>query len=378
MGVERSEDVAQAVVARRAVREGQKALQKGELLLPEPSHVGEPLGARQDRHESQQQNLVEPIGHLARLPMVRHVFEIIEKNSGLEIPRRRRRQNIHRPAPLTNQRMPTDSALQPFVTNFLHPIAQTAGRRSGGVDLDSFFGPVRVEWDHEAALTPLGQLPFFIHFLKAGGLFDALVADCPLRYLSPNAPEQAGRSRDTVMLSMLAGHRALRAYRGAALRRRAAGALGDEEDRQRGRDPARLQGDRRDGRRRLAAPDTCNIVSSRCWPSLGFSTSIRRSSRFTAMRQGAVLGYNPKKPGRPSHCYHTYSMASTRLVLDVDVCPGDEHASQARRGQACGRCSIVCRATYGPRFCGAIAASATRGSCARRRRGSLPFSSSCA
>jgi hypothetical protein len=40
------------------------------------------------------------------------------------------------------------------------------------------------------------------------------------------------------------------------------------------------------------------------------------------------LGYNPKKPGRPSHCYHTYSMASTRLVLDVDVSPGDEHASR--------------------------------------------------
>ena len=55
-------------------------------------------------------------------------------------------------------------------------------------------------------MTPLGQLPFFIDFLKTAGLFDALVADCPLRYLSPNAP----RRRDvlgTVMLSMLAGHR---------------------------------------------------------------------------------------------------------------------------------------------------------------------------
>jgi hypothetical protein len=34
-----------------------------------------------------------------------------------------------------------------------------------GVDLDSFAGPVRVEWDAEPALTPLGQLPFFIDFL---------------------------------------------------------------------------------------------------------------------------------------------------------------------------------------------------------------------
>ena len=36
-----------------------------------------------------------------------------------------------------------------------------------GVSFDSFAGPVRVEWDTEAALTPLGQLPFFIDFLKA-------------------------------------------------------------------------------------------------------------------------------------------------------------------------------------------------------------------
>ena len=55
-------------------------------------------------------------------------------------------------------------------------------------------------------MTPLGQLPFFIHFLKVSGLFDALIADCPLRYVSPNAP----RTRDvlgTTMLSILAGHK---------------------------------------------------------------------------------------------------------------------------------------------------------------------------
>ena len=55
-------------------------------------------------------------------------------------------------------------------------------------------------------MTLLGQLPFFIHFLKATGLFDAFVVDCPLRYGSPNAPKK----RDilgTAMFSMLAGHK---------------------------------------------------------------------------------------------------------------------------------------------------------------------------
>jgi hypothetical protein len=55
-----------------------------------------------------------------------------------------------------------------------------------GIGIDSFTGPVRVEWAREAALTPLGQLPFFIDFLKTAGLFEALVADCPLHYTSQN------------------------------------------------------------------------------------------------------------------------------------------------------------------------------------------------
>ena len=44
-------------------------------------------------------------------------------------------------------------------------------------------------------------------------------------------------------------------------------------------------------------------------------------------QEGAVLGYNPKKPGRPSHVYHTCTIAGLRLVLDVDAAPGNGHAS---------------------------------------------------
>jgi hypothetical protein len=40
------------------------------------------------------------------------------------------------------------------------------------------------------------------------------------------------------------------------------------------------------------------------------------------------LGYNPTKPGRPSHVLHTYFMANTRLVLDVEVRPGNQNAAK--------------------------------------------------
>jgi hypothetical protein len=196
----------------------------------------------------------------------------------------------------------------------------------GGVELDSFFGPIRVEWDHEAAMTPLGQLPFFIDFLKKTGLFDAFDADCPLRYVSPNAP----RRRDvlgTAMLSMLAGHK--RYAHIAALRcdavlpellgmkkvvsedavRRAFKAIDETEG------AAWLRG-------HLAF--CVEPLLAEPW-ILDADTTIKP---LYGHQEGAVLGYNPKKPGRPSHCYHTYSMASTRLVLDVDVSPGDEHTSK--------------------------------------------------
>ena len=74
------------------------------------------------------------------------------------------------------------------------------------VAVETFGGRVHVEWDSQAPVTVLGQLPFFIEYLKVSGLFDPFVADCPLVYRSPNAPCK----RDilgTVLLSILAGHR---------------------------------------------------------------------------------------------------------------------------------------------------------------------------
>ena len=81
-----------------------------------------------------------------------------------------------------------------------------AGEPPASAEVDSWAGIVRVEWDAETAATSLGQLPFFIDFLKTSGLFDGFVSDCPLAYASANAP----KTRDllgTAMLSMLAGHR---------------------------------------------------------------------------------------------------------------------------------------------------------------------------
>jgi hypothetical protein len=192
-----------------------------------------------------------------------------------------------------------------------------------GVNLDTFAGNVQVEWDPKASMTPLGQLPFFIEFLKVSGLFDAFVADCPLHYTSPNAPKK----RDvlgTVMLSVLAGHR--RYAHITSLR--SDGVLPEllgmnkvvSEDAAR-RALKTIEEDA--GAVWLQSHlDHCTMPLLREPWILDIDTTVKP---LYGHQEGAVLGYNPKKPGRPSHVYHTYAMAGTRLVLDVEVTPGNQH-----------------------------------------------------
>jgi hypothetical protein len=192
--------------------------------------------------------------------------------------------------------------------------------------LSTWAGPVRVEWDCTAPVTPYGQLPFFIEYLKVAGLFDALAADCPLNYTSPNAPKK----RDvlgTTMLSVLAGHK--RYAHITALR--SDGVLPEllgmekivSEDAVRRGFKAIGEGEGREWLQRHL--DYCTA------PLLAEPWVLDADSTVKPLyghQEGAVLGYNPKKPGRPSHVYHTYTMAGLRLVLDVDVAPGNEHASR--------------------------------------------------
>lgn len=45
-------------------------------------------------------------------------------------------------------------------------------------------GTYDVEWDADAAVTPIGSLVYFGQYLSTGGLFDGLCADCPLTYIA--------------------------------------------------------------------------------------------------------------------------------------------------------------------------------------------------
>jgi Transposase DDE domain group 1 len=192
------------------------------------------------------------------------------------------------------------------------------------VALDTFGGRIHVEWDPAAAVTPLGQLPFFIEFLKVSGLFDAWVADCPLIYQSNNGSDKRAVLA-TFLLSVLAGHH--RYSHITAIRQDGVhpNLLGVEQFIS--EDAARRALSRMEETASMAWLDrhlakTTQPLLDTPW-ILDLDTTVKC---LYGKQEGAVVGYNPKKPGRPSHSYHTAMMANTRLALKVEVMPGNETA----------------------------------------------------
>ena len=196
---------------------------------------------------------------------------------------------------------------------------------AGPVAVDTFGGRVHVEWDAQAAVTPLGQLPFFIEFLQVSGRFDPWVESCPLVLKSPNAPSK----RDvlgTALLSILCGHRRyahISALRGDNLNAPLLGMEGVVSEDSVRRNLGKI--DEAEGVKWLQAHlDGCVA------PVLGIPWILDVDVTVKPLyghQQGAVKGYNPHKPGRPSHTYHTYFIAKLRLVLDVEAQAGNQSAS---------------------------------------------------
>ena len=194
------------------------------------------------------------------------------------------------------------------------------------IPVDTYAGRIDVEWDPDAAVTPLGQLPFFIEYLKLAGLFDGWAAGCPVHYTSPNAPSKRNLL-GTVLLSVLSGH--WRYAHITALRTDTVSPslLGmtkvlSEDAVRRGLakiDPVEGEAWLQENLDYVTRP-----LLREPW-ILDVDTTIKQ---LYGNQEGAAVGYNPGKPGRPSHSYRSYLIANLRLVLDVEVHAGNEQSSK--------------------------------------------------
>lgn len=190
--------------------------------------------------------------------------------------------------------------------------------------LDTFAGKVHVKWAPEATVSSLGLMPFFIEFLKTSGLFDQWVEDCPLHYSSGNAPAK----RDvlgTLVLSVLAGHwryAHINAIRADGVNPELLGMSGvaSEDSVRRGMKAMEEAASGQWLKAHLKA--SYEPLLQEPW-ILDVDTTVKP---LYGHQQDAKVGYNPTKPGRPSHAYHSYFVANIRMVLDMEVQAGNQTA----------------------------------------------------
>lgn len=205
---------------------------------------------------------------------------------------------------------------QPLVSQ--KPLAQA-------IEVETYAGKLHVEWDPDAAVTPMGQLPFFIEFLKIGGRFEPWVEDCPLYYRSNNAPLKED-VLGSLFLSILSGHTRYAHITTLMSDRVNSKLLGMNKV---------VSDD--SARRALGKIDEKAGIAwlqkhlQSCYEPL-LKTPWILDADVTVKplyghQQGAKIGYNPQKPGRPSHTYHSYMMANLRLILEVEVQAGDQSHS---------------------------------------------------
>lgn len=191
--------------------------------------------------------------------------------------------------------------------------------------LDTPGGRFYAEWDVDVPVTREGQLIFFFQFLHLGSRWEQFMRDCPLIYQG-NRGSGAKNVMGTILLSVLNGYwryAHINAVRGDGINPQLLGM-----DRTVSEDAVRA------GIGRIEETAGLQWLRGEIIDSIGpalhlpwildIDTTVKC---LYGRQQGAEIGYNPHKPGRPSHVYHSYFVANLRISLGVEVRPGKEHGA---------------------------------------------------
>ena len=190
------------------------------------------------------------------------------------------------------------------------------------IGVETMKGRIHVKWDTSSSVTPYGQMAFFIEFLKLTGLYERWLEDCPLCYAGPNGSPTAD-ILGTWFLSILSGHR--RYAHITTLRSDSVlpelldmNHIVSEDTVRRGLKAI----EEKPGHVWCSKHLDASVLPLLSTPWI-MDIDVTVKPLF-GHQEGAEIGYNPTKPGRPSHTYHSYLMAGLRLVLDVHVEAGNK------------------------------------------------------
>jgi hypothetical protein len=170
------------------------------------------------------------------------------------------------------------------------------------------------------------MVTYFLEFLQISGIWEEFVEQCPLRYTSPNAPTKA-EILGTILCSVVSGHRRyahISGMRGDSVLPQMLGIerLRSEDSIRRAfanqdEDALTLWMDRQTDK-------TFAALLEQEWV-LDLDATIKT---LYGRQEEARVGYNPQKPGRPSHVYQVMVLTAAKLVLNVDVQAGNLTASE--------------------------------------------------
>lgn len=191
--------------------------------------------------------------------------------------------------------------------------------------VETMGGSIEVKWVDESGMTTNGPLIYFIEFLNKSGLWKRWVETCPLRYSSPNAPGKE-EILATILLSVLSGHRRYAHISGLRGDGTMAQMLGVEQ--LRSEDSVRRAFEKLDGDQLtlwmdLNLGETFEPLMEGEWV-LDLDSTVKT---LYGRQEEARVGYNPAKPGRRSHVYHSMLFTAAKLVMNVDVQAGNQTAS---------------------------------------------------
>jgi len=185
-------------------------------------------------------------------------------------------------------------------------------------------GSYSYEWETDTPISINGHNAIFNSFLESSGLLEHLIKTCPIKYTSHNAPT----IRDfvsTIVLSILNGYTRYRHIDKLC---------NDDVTAELYKMKKIMSSDSiRRGIKKIDEKEGNDWIRTEifrtCEPLLDQEYILDLDPTVKVLyghQEGAEIGYNPQKPGRPSYCYHTLNIAALRLVVGVIPLPGKQTA----------------------------------------------------
>ena len=195
-------------------------------------------------------------------------------------------------------------------------------KKSSDDPIDTLGGRMHLRWDEQVEMSTNAHHVLFSEFLRVSGLFDHLVETAPLVYTSNNAPEKRNVI-GTAALCILDGAKRFRHFDSLFGDTISAELFGMSKTQSCDSVRRGLLGMNPEAALKWVWNENLHCLA----PLLAQQYALDLDPTVKTLyghQEGAAVGYNPHKHGRPSHCFHVMSIAELRMSVGFVILPGNE------------------------------------------------------